>query len=616
MSTDRNPDLLGSSTTRRQLLALAAVGGAGLAAVRSAVPADAAPAATAPGTNGEVVRLTVLGTTDLHGNVYNWDYFKNAEYTDAKANDIGVAKASSIIKAIRAEVGAERTLTIDAGDTIQGTPLAYYYAKIDPITGGSTHPMAAAMNQVGYDAAALGNHEYNYGLETLRALEKQLNFPLLSANSVDWNTGAPVFKPWVIKTVKLPDTKAIKVGILGLVTPGVAIWDKANVEGKVKFPGIIEQAKVMVPRLKAAGADVVIVACHSGDNGKSSWGDALPYVENASALLAEQVPGIDAVLVGHAHLEIPQRYVTNAQTGKQVLLSEPYYWGMRVTRMSIDVQKIRGKWQVVHSEATLYNSNVAPEDPAVTGAVAAAHQKVLTYVNGVIGTCTQAMSAATSRYEDTAAIDFINYVQADAVKKALAGTPEASLPVLSIAAPFNKLAAIPAGDVTIRDVAGLYIYDNTLLGIVLTGSQVKAYLEKSAEYFKPCTTTGPVAADTITNANATPDYNYDVMGGLDADLTYDIDLARAVGSRIANLAYAGSPVAPDARFVVAINNYRQSGGGNFPGVVAAPVVYNRQIEIRQLLIDWATANKVIDPAAFSSIDWKLVSNGSPITVTP
>ena len=387
--------------------------------------------------------------------------------------------------------------------------------------------MAAAMNQVGYDAAALGNHEYNYGLDTLRAFEKQLNFPLLSANSVDWNTGAPVFKPWVIKTVKLPDTKAIKVGILGLVTPGVAIWDKANVEGKVRFPGIIEQAKVMVPRLKAAGADVVIVACHSGDNGKSSWGDALPYVENASALLAEQVPGIDAVLVGHAHLEIPQRYVTNAQTGKQVLLSEPYYWGMRVTRMSIDVQKVRGQWQVVHSEATLYNSNVAPEDPAVTGAVAAAHQKVLTYVNGVIGTCTQAMSAATSRYEDTAAIDFINYVQADAVKKALVGTPEASLPVLSIAAPFNKLAAIPAGDVTIRDVAGLYIYDNTLLGIVLTGAQVKAYLEKSAEYFKPCTTTGPVAADTITNANATPDYNYDVMGGLDADLTYDIDLAKA-----------------------------------------------------------------------------------------
>src|SRR6478736_4377181 len=536
MSTDRTPDLLGSSTTRRQLLALAAVGGAGLAAVRSAVPADAAPAATAPGTNGEVVRLTVLGTTDLHGNVYNWDYFKNAEYTDAKANDIGVAKASSIIKAIRAEVGAERTLTIDAGDTIQGTPLAYYYAKIDPITGGSTHPMAAAMNQVGYAAAALGNHEYNYGLDTLRAFEKQLNFPLLSANSVDWNTGAPVFKPWVIKTVEVEGSKPIKVGILGLVTPGVAIWDKANVEGKVKFPGIIEQAKVMVPRLKAAGADVVIVACHSGDNGKSSWGDALPYVENASRLMAEQVPGIDAVLVGHSHVEVVDK-ATNAETGKQVLLVEPYYWGMRVAEMTLSLQKVRGQWQVVDSAGRLWNAGAVPEDPAVTGAVKAAHEKVLAYVNGVVGTCTQAMSAATSRYEDTPAMDFINYVQADAVKKALAGTPEGALPMLSIAAPFNKLAVIPQRDVTIRDVAGLYIYDNTLLGIVLTGAQVKDYLEKSASYFVQYSGTGPVAADAITGAGGTPDYNYDIMGGLDADLTYDIDIAKAVGSRIVGLAY-------------------------------------------------------------------------------
>ncbi|MEO7754757.1 MAG: 5'-nucleotidase C-terminal domain-containing protein [Terracoccus sp.] len=616
MNEKTTPDL-GSGTTRRQLLAMAAVGGAGLAAVGAAAPAGAA----GKGTNGDTVRLTVLGTTDLHGNVYNWDYFNNREYTDRSNNDVGLAKASTLIKAIRTEVGADTCITLDAGDTIQGTPLAYYYAKIDPITGGSTHPMAAAMNAVGYDAAALGNHEYNYGLDTLRAFEKQLDFPLLSANSVDWNTGAPVFKPWVIKTVKVPGQKPIKVGILGLVTPGVAIWDKANVEGKVKFPGIVEQAKVFVPRLKAAGADVVIVSCHSGSKTGSSYGDALPYPENASSLLAEQVEGIDAILVGHAHVEIPQLFVANAKTGKQVLLSEPYYWGMRVTRMSLDLQKVRGQWQVVQAASQLYNSTTVPEDPEVVDAVAGAHAKTLAYVNSVIGTSLTAMSAATSRYEDTAAMDFINYVQADAVKTALAGTAEASLPVLSIAAPFNKLAAIPAGDVTIRDVAGLYIYDNTLLGIVLTGAEVKAYLEQSATYFKQVSGTGPFAPDEVTNAvtatapNGTPDYNYDIMGGLDADLTYTIDIAKAPGARITNLAYAGQPVAADARFVIAINNYRQSGGGNFPGVTTAPVVYNRQIEIRQLIIDWVSANKVIDPSLFSSTDWSLVSNGSAITVT-
>ena len=170
---------------------------------------------------------------------------------------------------MRAERGAEKCLLLDAGDTIQGTPLSYYYAKIDPITGGSKHPMATAMNTIGYDAAALGNHEYNYGLETLRAFEEQLDFPLLSANSLDWDTGAPAFPPHVIRSFKVPgEARPVKVGILGLVTPGVAIWDKANVEGRVKFGGIVEQGKVWVPKLQAGRLRHrrrgVPLRCHTG----------------------------------------------------------------------------------------------------------------------------------------------------------------------------------------------------------------------------------------------------------------------------------------------------------------------------------------------------------------
>ena len=613
-------DLLHSATTRRQLLTMAAVGGAGLFTVAAAP--GAAAQGNGAGTNGKPFRLTVLGTTDLHGNVFNWDYFKDSEYGDSKNNDIGVAKAATLIKMVRAERGADSCLTLDAGDTIQGTPLAYYYAKLDPITGGSKHPMAVAMNLVGYDAAALGNHEYNYGLDTLRTFEEQCNFPLLSANSVDWDSGQPVFRPYVIKTVQVPGQKPVRVGILGLVTPGVAIWDKANVEGRVKFPGIVEQAKVFVPRMKAAGADVVIVSAHSGATTSSSYGDALPYPENASTLLAEQVPDIDAILVGHAHVEIPEKLVTNAVTGKQVLLSEPLYWGMRVTVMDIDLQKVRGQWKVVDRHATVLNSNTVPGDPEILGAVSAAHQQVRSYVNSVIGTCTEAMSAATSRYEDTAAMDFINLVQAETVKANLAGTAGEGLPVLSIAAPFNKFAAIPQGEVTVRDVAGMYIYDNTLLGIVLTGAQIKDYLEKSATYFKKVAGPGTYAAADVTNAktdlapNGTPDYNYDIMGGLDAALTYDIDLTADGGSRITGLAYDGGAIDLGAKFVVAINNYRQSGGGNFPHVKTAPVVYNRQVEIRQLIIDWVTAKGVVDPPSFESVDWRLVAGTTPLTITP
>jgi len=602
-------------------------GGAALAASGYATPAYAAERKTGRNARRRV-RLTVLGTTDLHGNVLNWDYFKNAEFDNAAHDDIGLAKAATLIKAMRRKRKGEPILTLDAGDTIQGTPLAYYYAKIDPITGGAIHPMAKAMNLVRYDAAALGNHEFNYGLDTLRTFENQLDFPLLGANAVDPATKRPVFKPYVIKTFKVGRGRKLKVGVLGLTNPGIAIWDKANVSGKVEFPGLVEQARKFVPELKKKGCDLVIISAHSGADTSSSYGDALPYPENAASLIAEQVPHVDAILVGHAHKEIAQQFVRNKKTGQQVLLCEPLYWGMRVAVMDLVVQEVYGprgkrgkqKWALVQSGSQVLNSNTVGANAKVAAAVQAQHDTVVGYVNSVVGTSTTALSAARAVVEDVPIIDFVNYVQAGAVKAGLTGA-DAALPVLSIAAPFNRSASFPAGNVTVRDVAGLYIYDNTLLAVKVTGAQVKDYLEFSARYFKQVSGSGPFTMAQVTNAvtptapNGTPDYNYDAVAGLDAPLTYDIDISQAPGSRITNLAYGGTAVTPAQEFALAVNNYRQSGGGGFPAVSTAPVVYNRQNEIRQLLIDWVTANKTIDPAAFASADWRLVSGGTPITVS-
>jgi 2',3'-cyclic-nucleotide 2'-phosphodiesterase/3'-nucleotidase len=579
-------------------------------------------------------RLTVLGTTDMHGYILNWDYFTDAEYDDPAANDVGLAKIASLIKGIRAERGASSTLTLDAGDTIQGTPLTFFYAKVDPICGGShakvdpicggthrpIHPMAAAMNAIGYDAAALGNHEFNYGIPLLRQFQAQLNHPILAANALDWTTGKAVFDEYLLKRVPVGHSDAVTVGIVGLVTPGCAIWDKANLDGQIRFNGIVEQAAKVIPEVKAAGADIVIVCCHSGANTSSSYGDALPWPENAATLLAEQVPGIDAILVGHAHLEIAERFVVNQLTGYQVLLSEPLKWGMRLTVIDLDVQRDQdGNWRVVSSSAQLLDANTADEDPQIVELIRAQHEQTRTYVNSVVGTSKVAMSGATSRFESTAAIDLINHVQADAVKMALA-TSGPQLPVLSVASPVSPSAAIPTGAVTIRDIAGLYVYDNTLEAITLTGPQLQAYLEFSAAYFKQITGTGPFHPDELTNAvtptapNGAPDYNYDIMGGLDAPLSYDIDIAEPVGSRIKNLAYGGVPISDTSEFIVAINNYRASGGGNFPGVTTAPVVYSTQDEIRQLIIDWVAAVPTIDPADFRAGGWRLVSNGQPVGI--
>ncbi|MCW2782948.1 MAG: 5-Nucleotidase domain protein [Marmoricola sp.] len=601
------------ATTRRTVIA----GGAALAAA-GFLPGPADAAGRGHHQHPDRGRLTVLGSTDLHGHVYNWDYYKNLEYDDTAHNDVGVAKVATLIQAMRAQRKGEAILTLDAGDTIQGTPLAYYYAIVDPISRHHVHPMANAMNLMGYDAAALGNHEFNYGIELLRTFESQVNFPLLGANAVDPSTKRPVFPPYLIKSYDMGRHRPrLKVGILGLTNPGIAIWDKANVEGKIEFPGLVEQATIFVPQLKRHGCDLVVVAAHSGADTSSSYGDALPYPENASTLLAQQVPDIDAILVGHAHVDIPQRFVTNEKTGRAVLLCEPDYWGMRLAVMDLDMELKHGRWKVASASSQNLNSNVVSEDPHVAAAVRKQHDTVVAYVNSVIGTSTEELLAARGVVEDVPIIDFVNYVQADAVKTALAG----SLPVLSIAAPFNRSASFPAGDVTLRDVAGLYIYDNTLLGIQIAGAELKDYLEFSAAYFQQITGTGPFTLAEVTNAvtptapTGTPDYNYDAVAGLDAPLTYDIDISQAVGSRILNLAYGGTPVAADQQFAMAINNYRQSGGGGFPHVTTAPVLYNRQVAITQLLIDWVTTNKTIDPALFASVDWRLVSGGQPITVS-
>ena len=578
-------------------------------------------AAGAPRDGDTAVRVTIMGTSDLHGSVFNWDYFTGAEYDDWAENDIGLAKLATLVEAVRAQRGRDRTLLIDAGDTIQGTPLSYYFARIAPITDGTVHPMAVAMNHIGYDAAALGNHEFDYGLPILRAFAGQLDFPLLGANALDARTGAPAFTPYVIKTITVAGQEPIRVAILGLTNPGIAVWGKASVQGQMTFPGLVEQAAIWVPKIRAQGADVVVVAAHSGAVTSSSFGDLLPVPENVSTLLAQQVPGIDAILVGHAHQEIPERRVVNQESGREVVLTEPLAWGMRLSLIEVSLVRGAHRWVVQSVGSSVLNANTARADPEMVKLLRPEHRKVVRYLSSVIGRCTAAMSCAKAHYQDTAALDFINLVQAEAVATAIAGTTQAVLPVLSITSLSNREAVIPAGQVSIRDVAGLYIFDNTLLAITLTGAQVKAHLEKSAQYFRQVVGIGPFAASELTNAvteqapSGTPDYNYDVMTGLQAPLTYDIDVARNPGCRIVNLSYAGAPIDLASKFVVALNSYRQCGGGGFAGVTKAPVVHDAQQEVRQLIIDWVSSHKVIEPPSCAGTGWKLVSDGVAVLVS-
>ncbi|MEU8997329.1 5'-nucleotidase C-terminal domain-containing protein [Streptomyces caniferus] len=603
------------SLDRRKFLGRSVVTGAGMALAGAAgAPAaeatEAAPGSSRRGHRRERYAFTVMGTTDLHGNVFNWDYATDAEFDDAAHNDVGLAKISTLVTRVRREKGRRNTLLIDAGDTIQGTQLTYYYAKVDPITepGGPAHPMARAMNAIGYDAAALGNHEFNYGIPVLRKFEESCDFPLLGANAVDAKSLRPAFRPYVLKRLRSPRGREVTVAVLGLTNPGIAIWDKAHVQGKLAFPGLVEQAAKWVPKLRSMGADVVIVAAHSGMSGTSSYGDQLPYVENAAALVAEQVPGIDAILVGHAHVEVPERRVVNKDSGREVVLSEPLKWGQRLTLFDVEVEWRRGRWEVGSVGSRVLNANAVAEDARITGLLRAEHRKVVAYVNRVIGRSKAEMTAAEAPVKDTPVLDFIAFVQAEVVRKALAGSAYASLPVLSQASCFSRTARVPEGDVSIRSMAALYPFDNTLEARVLTGAQVRAYVEFSARYYVQTAAGGPVDPSKVTNADGTPDYNYDVVSGL----SYEVDIAKPAGQRIGKLMFDGKPLDDGARFVLAVNNYRASGGGNFPHVAAAEQVWSTSDEIRNLIIGWVQESGEIDPAEFASVDWKLTRDGVPV----
>ncbi|WP_328945210.1 5'-nucleotidase C-terminal domain-containing protein [Streptomyces sp. NBC_00250] len=594
---------------RRTFLERSAAAGAGVAVAGAvAVPAEA----HGHGRPRPQKRysFTVMGTTDLHGNVFNWDYFTDKEFDDKAHNDVGLAKISTLVDQVREEKGRRNTLLIDAGDTIQGTQLSYYYAKVDPITArrGPVHPMAQAMNAIGYDAAALGNHEFNYGIPVLRKFEEQCDFPLLGANALDAKTLRPAFAPYSMHRLRTPHGKDVKVAILGLTNPGIAIWDKANVSGRMVFPGLEEQAAKWVPKLRSMGADVVIVSAHSGSSGTSSYGDQLPHIENAAGLVAEQVPGIDAILVGHAHTEIPEYRVKNKETGKDVVLSEPLKWGQRLTLFDFDLVWEKGCWTVEKVAAQVLNSNTVAEDPEITGLLGDEHKKVVAYVNQIIGTSTAVMTTVDAPWKDEPIIDLINVVQAETVKAALAGGAHAALPVLSQASCFSRTARIPAGQVSIKDAAGLYPFENTLEARLMTGAQLKDYLEYSAKYYVRTPAGAPVDTAKLTNADNTPDYNYDAVSGL----TYDIDIAEPAGSRIVNLSFEGKPLDPAAKFVLAVNNYRASGGGAFPHIAGAQQLWANSDEIRNTIIQWVQAKGTVDPALFASVDWKLTRDGVPV----
>jgi 2',3'-cyclic-nucleotide 2'-phosphodiesterase / 3'-nucleotidase / 5'-nucleotidase len=596
-----------------------------------------------------VLKVRLLETTDVHGNMMDYDYYK-----DAPTIEFGLARTAELIKEAKAEV--KNSLLFDNGDLLQGNPLTDYVAKVKGLEADEVHPIYKAMNLLDYDAATLGNHEFNYGLPFLDNALQEAQFPYVNANiykedgDTDDTNDENAYEPYEILTRTFVDeagvSHEVKIGVLGLVTPQIMQWDKGNLEGRVKTKDIVATAEKFVPEMKAAGADIIVTLAHTGfDASAEAYTDA----ENAVMPLSK-VPDIDAILFGHKHVVFPgtasdfkvDGVDATKGTINGVAAVEAGNWGNNLGVIDLTLEKdAEGKWQVKDTQAAarpIFETVNKVKVPTVDGpdaeiveAVQEAHDGTLNYVRGKIGTTTAPMYSFFARVQDDPTIQIVNNAQTWYVEKYISEKlPEyKDVPVLSAGAPFkagrqgpSDYTNIAKGDLSIKSANDLYLYPNTLKAVELTGAQVKEWLEMSAGQFNQVDPNKTEEQDVI-NYKFEP-FNYDVIDGL----KYEIDITKPAkynpdgtinnskSSRIKNLAMAdGTPVDPAQKFVVVTNNYRASGGGNFPGLAGgkAKLVVDSADENRQVLMDYISEKGEINPSADQN--WKIAPVGKDVNLT-
>ena len=580
---------------------------------------------------GSTATLALLETTDLHANVLSYDYYKLQDEPS-----IGLERTAALIAQARAEF--PNNLLLDNGDTIQGTALADYQALVKPLACDQTLAIYKAMNLLKVDGGGIGNHEFNYGLAFLSQVTGNQfdvdsvdaakprcagpQFPQVLANVYSVKSGKPLFAPYHIIDKQITAvgadgktmTSTVKVGIISFAPPTIMSWDKRWLEGRVYTQGVRETAEKFIPEMRAKGAELVVAISHGGlDNSPYS-----PTMENGNYYLS-QVPGVDAMLIGHSHQlfpnaasTVPQFNLPGVDKARGLVNGVPTVmanlWGKHLGVIGLRLRHDGKQWVIDKTQTTVEargiqnaDKSYVQADPAIAKLVAVEHAATIAYVQTPVGSTDFRMSTYFADVGDISAIEVVNQAQTGYLAAYVkANLPQyANLPVLSMSSPFKSGSAgvsdftdVKAGNVALNNAADLYLYPNALYGVKMTGAELKAWLEHSAQRFNTIDPNQTAPQELINTAH--PSYNFDTITS--KDVSYEIDVTQPPGQRIKRLAYQGKAVDMQQQFLIATNNYRASGGGNFPGLDGSKTVLASPDNNRDLLIAYVTQEKQLTRA--------------------
>ncbi len=527
------------------------------------------------------LKVRILHTADLHGALAGWDDWQD------RPTAKGLERVASLVAAARAK--GDSTLLLDAGDALHGSPLERVWRE-GPRR--APEPVVAAMNALGYDALAIGNHEFDAGRESLQSAIAAAHFPFLAANVVDTRTGRPAFGTSLVR-----EFEGARIGIIGLTTPAVPMLMDSLLCAGLTFLDPLEVARTEIARLRGAErCQAVIALVHMGLEREPSarGGEArsrpgeIPN-ENLGFRLAYEVPGLDVIILGHTHQVVQSTtiggaIVTQAGKGGEAL----GHIELQFTRASTLADwKLTGRTSMV----TMVTDSVAT-DPTLHALVAPYADSTRAALDRVVARADAPLAAPYGRLGDNPLWRIIHRCQL-----------EFSGADVSLAALFDPAQVIAAGPIRRRDLMRLYPYDNSLGVVELTGAELKATLEHAASMLNEYAYDG---VTPVLRADAAG-YQFDSAFGVE----YEVDLARPVGSRILGLSWKDKPLDPDTRLKVVTNSYRLAGGGDYLVLRRARQGWRTSTNMPELLVRWAGAKKTL--SADGEPGWTLLPDyaGAP-----